>query len=208
MLKKNHYPISGIGKLFALKCDLHYSLPVIYKKGLYGRRFLQYSYCYNDKNNFVFSFPADSNIYESNLTDYHISYPGKSRFQQGSIEPVSRKSLENDEGGKEYTFRDSYGPIYFDPYKKRYLRIAKQKVSKEAYVAKTTSRKSSIIVFDEHFKIIGEFICSDDYLLDTIFFTPDGGMYARINPKDESALHFVRLAWSGEPNESMPLTKK
>lgn len=190
------------------ECDLHYSLPVVYRKGLYGRRFLEYSYCYNDRNNFVFSFPADSNIYETNLTDYHIAYSGRSKFQSGAIEPVSRKALENDEGGKEYTLRDSYGPIYFDPYMKRYLRIAKQKVSREAYAAKTGSRKTSIIVFDRHLKIIGEFICNNDFMPDTIFFTAEGSIYARINPKDESALHFVQLAWIGEPDEPMPITKK
>lgn len=189
-------------------CSLHYSLPAVYRKGLYGRRFLEYSYCYNDKGNFVFSFPADSNIYETNLTDYHVAYAGKSKFQSGPIEPVGKQALEKDEGGKEYTMRDSYGPIYFDPYNKKYLRIAKQKVSKEALATKTTQRKTTIIVFDQQFKIIGEFEYNNDYLLDTIFFTTDGSMYARVNKKDENALHFVRLAWENEPNESSHLTKK
>jgi hypothetical protein len=190
------------------ECDLYYPLPDVYKKGLYGRRFLQYSYCYNDKQNFVFSFPADSNIYETNLTDFHLAYSGKSKFQTGPIEPVEKEALENDRGGEEYTMRDSYGPIYYDPYTKRYLRIAKQKVSKAALATKTTRRKSSVIVFDQQFKIIGEFICNDDYELDTVFFTADGCIYARINPGDQNALDFVRLAWTNEPDESMHLTKK
>ena len=189
-------------------CNLYYPLPAVYRKGLYGKRFLDYSYCYNNKGNFVFSFPADSNIYETDLRSYHIAYNGKSKFQTGSIDPVSKQALENDEGGKEYTLRDSYGPIYFDPYNKRYLRIAKQKVSKEALASKTTQRKTTIIVFDQQFKIIGEFEFSNDYLLDTIFFTANGSMYVRVNKDDETALHFVQLHWENVPNESSHLTKK
>ena len=187
---------------------LHYQLPAVYRKGLYGRRFLEYSYCYNDKGHFVFSFSADTNIYETNLTDYHVGFYAKSRLQNSAIEPVSKKALENDEGGKEYTLRDSYGPIYYDPYKKRYLRIARQKVSKTVYESKNFQRTNSLIVLDEHFKIIGEFLFNNDFSLNTIFFTPNGDIYARVNEKDENALHFVRLAWSGEPDESIPLTQK
>lgn len=189
-------------------CDLRYSLPRVYRKGLYGRRFMQFSYCYNDKNNLVFSFPADPNIYETDLADYHVAYNGKSRFQNAPIEPVSKAALEKDEGGKEYALRDSYGPIYYDTNKKRYLRIAKQKLSPEEFASKTVQRKVSIIVFDQQFKIIGEFLCNNDYLLDTIFFTSDGGVYAQANVKDENALHFVRLAWKDDRSESLQLTKK
>lgn len=187
---------------------LHYSLPPVYNYGLYGRRFMEYNYCYNDKGNFVFSFPADTNIYETNLADYHVAYYGKSRFQQGPIEPVSKEALEKDEGRKEYTLRDCYGPIYYDPYKKRYLRFVKQKVSREAYESKRYDRQISVIVLNENFKVIGEFIFKKDYSYDTIFFTPEGGIYARVNTKDENALHFVRLVWSEDSNEPMSLTQK
>ena len=186
---------------------VYYSLPPVYSKGLYGRRFMEYSYCYNNKGNFVFSFPADTNIYETNLADYHIAFYAKSKYQQGSVEPVSKEALEKDEGQKEYVLRDCYGPVFYDPYKKRYLRFFKQKVNREAYESKDYDRQVSVIVLNEQFKVIGEFMFKKDYSYDTIFFTPDGGIYARVNAKDEHALHFVRLAWNDE-NESMPLTKK
>lgn len=189
-------------------CNIHYSLPAVYGKGLYGRRFLEYSYCYNNKKKFVFSFPADSNIYETDLAEYHLAYSGKSKYQAGAIEPIGKQALDRDEGGQEYKLRDSYGPIYFDPYKKRYLRVAKHKLTKEALVSKTVKRKITIIVFDQHFRIIGEFDFNNEYLLDSIFFSSDGSMYARVNRKDENALHFVRLIWENEPTESTNLTKK
>jgi hypothetical protein len=190
------------------KCRLKYSLPAVYKKGLFGRRFLNYSYCYNDKGNFVFSFPADYYIYETNLTDYHMSYAAKSKWQTAVIEPIGKEALEKNEGGKEYSLRDSYGPIYFDPYTKRYLRVAKQKLTKDELAAKDAKKKTTIIVFNKDFKVIGEFDYKDDYLLDTIFFTADGCIYARVNKNNEASLQFVRLAWENEPNESTHLTKK
>jgi hypothetical protein len=190
------------------KQELHYQLSDIYRKGLYGKRFMEYNYCFNDKGRFVFNFPADTNIYETDLNDYHVGYYAKSRYQQGNIEPVSKEALERDEGRKEYTLRDYYGPIYFDPYKKRYLRFVKQKVSKEAYESKSYDRKISVIVLNENFQIIGEFPFKKDYDYETLFFTPDGGIYARVNPKDENALHFVRLAWSDAPPDTNHLTQK
>ena len=188
-------------------CKGYYSLPEVYRKDFYGSRFMEYGYCYNDKGNFVFSFPADSNIYETNLKEYNTAYNGKSKFQTGPIEPVGKQALDRHEGRKEFALRDSYGPIYYDPHTKRYLRIAKQKVSKEALASKTAKRTFTIIVFDEHFKIIGEFEHRGTYLLDTIFSAADGNMYARVFKSDEKAIHFVRLVWDND-NISSQLTKK
>lgn len=188
--------------------QLHYPLPAVYRKGLYGRRFLQYSYCYNNRGNFVFSFPADCNIYETNLSNHHLAYLAKSKLQTDSIEPVSSESLEKDEGGKEFALRDSYGPIYFDPHTKRYLRLFHQKVSKEVYESKSFNTTNSFVVLDEHFKIIGEFPFTYDCDLDTIFFTLEGRIYAQVNKKDENRLHFIQLAWIEGPGDYLPLTKK
>lgn len=187
---------------------LHYQLPALYKESFYGKRFMEYSFCYNTKGRFIFSFPADTNIYETDLLTYNIAHNAKSKFQNGLIEPVSKESLEKDEGSKEYTLRDSYGTIYFDPHTKRYLRVAKQKAEKAALEAGNGKRKYSIIVLSEHFRVIGEYEFNDEFSLNTIFFTDDGRIYARVNAQDETALHFVRLAWENEPNETSQLTKK
>lgn len=198
--------ILGAFNLDRDECNHHYYLPAVYREGLYGRRFMDFSFCYNDKNNFVFSFPADSNVYETNLTDYHMSYAGNSKFQNGPIESVGKQALEKKEGNKEYRLRDSYGAIYFDPYKKRYLRIAKQAVGLDSLAS--ARRKTTVIVMDQHFRIIGEFETHNEFLLNTIFFTANGSMYAQVNNADENALHFVRLTWENDADESSNLTKK
>lgn len=186
----------------------YFSLPQIYRNNLYGRNFLKYGYCVNDKGRFVFSFPADTNIYETDLNDYNMAYYARSSFQKGDIAPVSRKELSDDKGSLQYAIRDSYGPIYYDPYRKRYLRLAKQKVSEQDYISKSRQRTTSIIFFDNNFRIIGESEIKDNFSFDSIFFTPDGNIYARVNPADEYALHFVKLKYSEEKNDSINLAKK
>jgi hypothetical protein len=189
------------------KKELHYGLPDIYRNNIYGYSFLDYSYCVNDKGRFVFSFAADSNIYETNFDNYHKSYYAKSRFQNGTITPVPIELL-NKERGKQFLLRDAYDFIYFDPFKKRYLRRAKQKITETNFLTKNTKRQKSILIFDENFKIIGESELKEDFEFNSLFFTPDGKMYARVNPKDEHALNFVRLDYEDNIESKSQLTKK
>jgi hypothetical protein len=188
--------------------ELYYQLPEIYQENLYGYSFLDYSYCHNDRGNFVFSFAADTNIYETNLKDYHVAYYGKSRFQAGPIKPVTKEDLRRDDSYKLYALRDSYGPIFYDPYKKRYLRQAKQKITEADFLAKNTSKKRTVIIFNEQFKIIGESETDDQFSFSSIFFTESGGIYARVNPGDEHALHFARLVYEEGENDPVKLAQR
>lgn len=189
------------------RAALFYHLPEVYQKNLYGFHLLEYSYCLNDRQNFVFSFASDSTIYETNLTDFHTAYLGRSQLQQGIIPAVSKEDLSNDKGYKNYLFRDSYGPIYFDHYAKRYLRIAKNKITKADYDASNRQKKLRVIVLDEHLRIIGESPIDSNILVYTIFFSHDGNIYARVNAGDEYAVHFVRLAYHENKNNRVELTK-
>lgn len=189
------------------KTTLYYHLPEVYQRNLYGYRFLNFGYCGNNYNNIVFSFPADSNIYETNLTSHHIAYYGKSRFQREDIKPVSKEDLLKNDGSKQYAIRDAYGAIFFDPHNKRYLRVAKQKISEADYQARKRIRKQSLIIFDEQFKIVGESEVAVTTSLATIFFTRDGCIYARVKPADEYKLHFVRLTYTEGNFQQNQLTK-
>lgn len=196
--------------LHANKGKLFYSLPETYQKNNYSYSFFDYSYCYNNHKNFVFSFPADSNIYESDLESYHISYFGKSMFQRENIKSVSKENLtKNSEVHKSYLTSFIYGPIYFDAFARRYLRVAKSEISNEDYNKKYRRRKQYIILFDEDFRIIGESQLADDMLLNALFFTQDGNMYVRVKPKDENALHFVKLIYDNNTrNNQLTENKK
>lgn len=187
---------------------LYYQLPEIYQKNLYGSDFLKCNYCYNNRGNFVFSFPADTSIYETNLSDYHATYFGKSFFQKEKIKPVRKEDLSGMGGYKSYITRDSYGVLYFDPSHKRYLRIANSKISEEDYQLKRWRGKTNIIIFDENFKIIGESELDANIQPNSIFFTSDGSVYARTKVNDEYFLHFVRLTYDDSHYSIMDSAKK
>lgn len=187
--------------------SLYYPLPSLYLSNLYGDNFLKHSFCFNDKGKFVFSFPADTNIYETDLANYHKAYYAKSKLQSKPIDGVPAEEIKNGNSFRQYVMRYSYGPVYFDAYKKRYLRLARRPISKAEYESNKTQRDHGFIVFDKDFKIIGEGHLTPDISYNTIFFTSDGRIYARKNVKDEYALHFVRLDYV-ENEKPVQLAKK
>lgn len=183
----------------------HFSEP--YRHNIYGYSFHKYGYCFNNKGNFVFSFPADTNIYETNLMGFHQSYFAKSKFQQGDINPITEQDIENDQSFFEYSKRDSYGPIFFDPARKRYLRLAKQKLADSVVFAKNRNRKRTFLIFDENFKIIGEGPTPEKIDLYSLFITPDGRIYARGDSNDKPYLNFLRLEYAPSKDTTL-LSKK
>ncbi|SDG48878.1 protein of unknown function [Chitinophaga filiformis] len=185
----------------------YYSLPDIYQNGLLGYAFVDYGYCMNNRGNFVFSFAADPNIYETDLANYHVAYFGRSKFQKGEIETVSKEQLQKEDGYKVYSLRDSYGEILFDPYRKRYLRLAKQKMSEADFQSKSGRKKRSIIVFDETFKIIGESGINDDFSFNFLLFLDDGAIYTMAKSRDGHELRFVRLLYTDDKSAKMTLTQ-
>ncbi len=190
------------------KARLHIDLPDIYWHNLYGSQFIKYNFCFNNQGHFVFSFPADTNIYVTDLKDYYVAYYAKSRFQKEAIAPLKKDQLQDDIAFKQYKLRDSYGPIFFDPYKKRHLRLAKQKFREEDYKTNEQDRKQTVIIFDEKMHIIGESALPDGLSFSSLIFSANNSMYARVNGADENALHFVRLEYKELPDNSLhQLTK-
>lgn len=188
------------------KASLKYPLPKIYQMNYYGRHYLFTSYCYNN-GRFVFSFAADTNVYVTDLDGYHAAYSGKSQFQQTPIQPLTKKILKDDLGFKFTETQGSYDAIYFDPYHKRYLRIFNQKVNEADFESKKGIQQHSIIIFDEQLKIIGESKLPLGISCRQIFFTHGGKILARVNSKDEQAIHFVQLKYNEPIHSDILLTK-
>lgn len=178
---------------------LFYHLPEIYRKDLYGYQYLQSSYCYHD-GRFVFSFAADTNVYETDLASLHQSFFGKSRFQHEDVKGLSGSDIKSDLSSMNYATHHAYGAIYYDRLKRRFLRVSRHKVSKADYEAKNRIRRQSLIIFDEKLRIIGESIIDEDVDLGSLLIMGDGRIYARANRKDEYALHFVRLVYKERMN--------
>lgn len=178
--------------------DLLFKLPKRYLDSLYGYYFFDANYCLNNSGRVVFSFPADSNVYEFDLRDGHCAaYNAKSIFQKGDINAVPREEFVGEDGAeKAFLLRDSYGEIFFDPFRKRYLRIAERHITEREYQLGERTKKRSVIFFDENFKIIGETAFPADIALSTLFFTQDGRMYTRSRDHDKSKVSFVRLEYN------------
>lgn len=173
-------------------------LPGLYMSNLYGANYLFPYYCYNDRRQFVFSFAADPFIYVSNQRDHSVFYSGESKFLSKTIEPVKNKKELNSGSGTTNAFllRDSYGPIYYDSFHKRYLRVAERKISKADFLAKIWDKEHSLIIFDQEFNIVGESTIDRRINLKTLFISSDG-IFARIDGiNDEGNLYFVRLEYS------------
>lgn len=193
---------------FQNKKDRVYQLPVRYLNNIYDYHFLNYSYCFNNNNRFVFSFPADSNLYETDLLNLHIAHFAKSQWQQGDITPLPKKDQRGRADSKEYLLKDVYGDVFFDPYHKRYLRYFKMKISEIDHASGKNDRKSTVLILNENLQIIGETDWPEGVSFSTLFFTKDGRMYARVNKKDENALHFVRLMYKESERASTDLVRQ
>lgn len=193
--KAREWRIMYLFNLAENKQGVVYQLPVRYLNNVYDYHLIDYSYCFNNNGRFVFSFPADSNLYETDLSNLHIAHFAKSQWQQSDITPLSKKDINGDSSSTQYLPKDIYGAVYFDPYNKRYLRAFKSRNSGYAHDGKENELKSTVLIFNENLQIIGEADWPDGVSFSTLFFTKDGRLYARVNKKDENALHFVRLIY-------------
>lgn len=174
---------------------LQYSFPMNLRNNMYGRRLVTPSYCSNSSGNFVFSFSGDKNIYETDLQNYHKSYFAGSQYQKDEIQPVSKEALSTNQGFKHYLLRDSYGSLYFDSDRKIYLRVSRRKISMEEYYRKQYKKQQSIIIINHDFKIIGESNIESNILLNTLIFTKEGEIFARVNPQNEYQVSFIKLKY-------------
>lgn len=178
------------------KKKMSLNLPPIYWTNYFTDRYFEYSYCINDSGHMVFSFPADFKIYETSLNGFTRGYYAKSKSFAYQPEAIPKEIVEKDKGFREYVTRDVYGPLFFDKFRKRYWRLARAKLSNEAYDKGIEKRKESIIVLDEHLRVIGECPFNSDYVFRTLLFLPDGRIYAQVKNKDENYLHFVQLQYN------------
>lgn len=181
------------------KDNLYYQFSEPYTENIYGYSYQNYGYCINNKGKFVFSFPADTNIYETDFSEYHHAYYAKSKFQTSEIPPVAVEDIKNGKSFYEYSIRDSYGSIYFDPYKKWYLRQVKLKMNDSTAMAKFRIRKKSILLLDSTFKIIGEGFLPEDIDFNSIVFLENGDIYFRYVGSRLPFLRFVKFRYDLQP---------
>lgn len=184
---------------------LVYSFPEHYRDSLYGFHFFKPTYCANEKGNIVISFPADTNLYETNLKDYFIAYNSKSIDQHTNIPSATSSELTAPDGfDKSYAIRDSYTDVFYDPYNKIYMRIAEHKMTEKEFILGKKFKNKSVIFLNDDLRIVGESELDPNIVLATIFFTRNKKIYARTNIRDKDTIYFIRLEYkSGEHSNQL-----
>lgn len=194
------WPAAARLELISGKISLDYFLPEQYSKGVYGGNFLYPYFCYNQHSGkFIFSFSADNNLYQTDFDTLNISFSGKSKYIGNEIKPAGKAATESSEERTRFALlSDSYGPVYYDPYRKKYLRVAEQKLDEQSFQAKKWSKKKSIIILDENFNITGESDLDPNINVYSIFFTP-GGVYVQFRDEnDEDNVVIRKLDYSNK----------
>lgn len=191
------------------KSSLFYPLPKQFLDSVYEKLLLSPYYTYNTKKEyFVFSLPIDSNIYVTNFKTFGHFYSSASQYVKGHVPAYSKSDLADAEAQlKANLNRDIYGPIYYDYTTNRYIRISQQRLSVKDYNSKTLIKEHSVIILDEHFRIIGESLIDRTVSLSSLMVT-ENGIYARADiNKNEDTVYLVRLAYKIN-NEVKHLSEK
>lgn len=192
-----NWPVLGKLNLNSGEISFVYNLPEIYSKGIYGGNYLYPYFCFNrNTGNFIFSFAAENNLYETDLKSTDKSIPANSIHLDKRIEPAKPDEVETSEDRTRFALlTDSYGPIYYDPYRNLYLRIAQKKLDAQSFQSKKWSKTSFIMLLDEELQIIGESQI-DNLNLYSLFFTPEG-VYAQLKTStSEDYVSFQKLEYS------------
>lgn len=166
------------------------NLPPTYYSNSFTIQFFQSSYCpYNE--GLILSFPADTNIYKLTNHNLTIGFNGKSQWQKSEI--VMEQKDASGPSQKTFLLSDSYSSMIVDSYNNRYIRIYQPKLSISDYRNRIWKKKSSAIVFDSSFRIIGESWLPTELDTQCFFFDETGKLYVRYKSELTDAIRFVPL---------------
>jgi hypothetical protein len=176
--------------------NIQYHLPEIYAKNFYINKLLGYNHCVNDSGRFVFSFAADTLIYETDLAHYHHAWVAKSALHNQPVKTIQKDSkISAEEQWKMFMTTSCYGAIFYDKIRQRYLRLAKPAVSEENLLAQKVDHTNRVIILDKNFRTIGESDLPLKASFRKTFFTPDGNIYSKIASGGDDILSFIRLEY-------------
>src|SRR5690606_6615698 len=125
---------------------------------------------------------ADTNIYETDLDQYHYAYRASSRIFDNRIMSVKEEDLNSGEAiSRQFLLSNGFGSIYYDPVHHRYLRVAQERLSEQEYAAKEWRKKQSLIILNDKFEIVGESPVDRDVALYSLFIDRKGNIFARVS---------------------------
>lgn len=175
---------------------LYYNLPKTLTTKYYGRRLLNQSFCSNNKGYLVFSFNLDTLLYETDLSDYHVSYNAKPFQYFGPYNSISKEDLQGEKRSMAYYNNNTYSAIHYDGINDRYLRICHKRLSAEEYNSKKVRKQQRVLILDNNFQIIGDTQVDPGLYITDMSISDYGEMYVRVSHKSENSLTFLKINYS------------
>lgn len=163
--KDRNTTITEVLDLKTKKWTSYTTMPKSYDKGFFGSPTFYLSLrTYNPHTQrFVLSFPIDNYVYEYDLTKQVNSHYAGSKYLK-DVRPMASSKIWATFQDRHTFYRKSpsYGEIVYDQYRKMYYRIAEKPIPDEYIHDKDVLKKETknyvIIILDEKFKKVGEFV--------------------------------------------------
>jgi hypothetical protein len=168
-------------------------LPKVYEGKMWMLEQMRYYRAENDEIR-VYSYPVDDYI-QVRETDgsFTSKYFGSQKVKP--IVPIASMevAMDMETGGKYYFGQGRYSNIYYDPFRKLFLRAAYSGMNEDLFdmnnlYGDTTSFDKVFIISDENMRIKGEL--QNDCMIEWIVFFQPNGIYVLIDNGDEEHLTF------------------
>ncbi len=164
----------------------HFDFPENYKEYVYPPNYSNIYFTFNEeKELFVFSFPADSRLHLDSFENQRVVVDAESRFFK-EIDPMIDDYMREDfmTYTKHYLTNFSYGPIYFDKYRNIYYRFVEHPITEVDYEDRNWLKTCSVILMDKDFNVIGESKLSKS--VDKVGIVDDLGLLIPMRCPDDS----------------------
>lgn len=168
----------------------------------------QLYHCF-DEDEMIVSFPAADFLYKYSLTTYSMdSVRATSKFI-GKIKPLSKRSglkTNLEKSARFYASNPSYGPVYYDKYRKVYYRFAELPRKRAEFDPNdpmgSVMKSQSIIILDKDFQKIGESQIGNKYRILNTIITHDGILLNRLEKDETKIIYDIYTLSSKETAES------
>lgn len=168
----------------------------------------QIYHCFNE-DEMIVSFAAADFLYKYSLNTYSLDSVRATSQYIKKIEPLSTKSEINtnlEKSARYFASNPSYGPVYYDKYRKVYYRFAELPRKKGEFDPNdpmgSVRKPQSIIILDKDFRKIGETKIGDKYIILNTIITPDGILLNRLETDETKIIYDIYTLTSKKTTES------
>ncbi|PIQ47983.1 MAG: hypothetical protein COW03_12255 [Cytophagales bacterium CG12_big_fil_rev_8_21_14_0_65_40_12] len=168
-------------------------LPIAYKNEMWMLEQLRYHRAENDKVR-IYSYPIDPQVQFKKLDGSFGSKYFGSRLVK-AITPIGSVKIAQDiqASGKYYFSQGRYGHVYYDPFRKLFLRAGYSGMNEDNVdinnpFGDTTNFNKVLVIGDEAVNLIGEL--QNDLMIEWVVFFQEDGIYVLVDSQDENNLTF------------------